>query len=489
MSNQRKNVKSAREKDIEDENSPSFLRWQLKTLLSENLKSRQEFVDRCVTHEENEKCLEDEIRALKTELESVIKEARTLKDNLQQSQQSEETTKKTNSELKKDLERRKERNQKLLQEFSEYREKSEKIVEELEEKLNNTKARMEEERGRLSKGIKEQQEEIKTVRTMAEALQTEYNHLMDNHKTALAKFKLIIEMNGVANGVLNSKLHTIEADLKEKELKKIESLKRRINLKDEKIRKLEELKELEGTVRKLTATVAQNEKTIEGKDSEIRTMAEEMRDLVAKNIMKGQMAAVLQCKLTEAEEQIHRLEEEKGQRDSTAQSLLAENLQRLDDNKRLQESLTQSQNRLRLSEADNRKLDGKVRELERCQAQFRADLNMCVSVMGKPKELKLKLAALKRRYINDERGIKLAEDTEVEYQSRIQELQHRLHCQAKTCRNQERTMRKMQQRMESLDAVAAAREIHYIQLLNSEISKTQDLQKKVQEDQLQSSPS
>lgn len=477
-----KSTKTMREKDIEDENSPEFLRWQVKILLSKNFKDRQEFVDRCVKQEEKRRFLEKEIEALKAELQSAKEERKSLNDRLQVSLNNEETAKNTIADLNDDIERRRKKAEKLAQEFSEYRESSEKNEDELREKLNHTKAKMEEERERLNKAINEQQKEIRRVKKIADALKAECNHLRDRHKKALAKFKLLLEIKGTANGVLNEKLHTIEAHLKEKELEKIESFKRRLNLKDEKIRKLEELKELEGIVADLNKKLEEKHKTIEGKDSEIETMVKEMRDIVAKHNMKGQMAAVLQCKLTEAEEQIQALEEAKGQRDLTTKNLLAEKLQSADENQRLRDTLAQCKNRLRLSEKNKKKLDRKVRELERYQAQFRADLNTCVSVIGKPKEVKMKLAALKRRYIHDEHGIKLATNTEAEYQNRIKELQHKLDCQMKICRNREETMKKMQHRMESLDTVAAARQIHYIQLLNTEITKTQDLQKKLHEE-------
>lgn len=454
----------------------------MKILLSKNLKDKNQFVDQSVKQQEIRKGLENEIQALKAELQAVRDERKSLKDRLQVSLNNEEAANKTVNELNDDIDRRKKRAEKLTQEFSQYRESSEKIEEELREKLNHTRAKMEEERGRLNTGIHEQEKEIRKVRKIADALKSECNHLRDSHKKALAKFKLILEIKGTANGVLNEKLQTIEADMKEKELAKIESYKRRLNLKDEKIRKLEELKELEGIVMDLSKKLEEKQKAIEGKDSEIETMVEEMRDIVAKHNMKGQMAAVLQCKLTEAEEQIQLLEEAKGQRDITTKSLMAEKLQSAQENQRLQEALAQCRKRLRLSEKNKKKLDRKVRELERYQAQFRADLDTCVSVIGKPKEVRMKLAALKRRYINDELGIKLAKNTEVEYQNRIRELQHKLDCQIKICRNQEETMKKMQNRMESLDTVAAAREIHYIQLLNTEISKTQDLQKKLHDD-------
>lgn len=481
-SNQRKSAKSGREKDIEDENSPSFLRWQVKTLLSENFKCRQEFVDQSVKQEQIKKCLEDETEALKAELQSVKEERNSLKARLQQSLNNEESAKKTISNLEHDLEKRKRVTEKLSLDFSQYRENSERNVEQLKEQLNNTNAKMEEERNRFNKAINEHNKEIKRVKKMANVLKTEYNNLMNSHKKTLAKFKLVLELDGVANGVLSNKLHTIEADLKEKELEKIESFKRRLNLKDEKIRKLEELKALKGIVEQLNATVEENLKTIEGKDSEIETMMGEMRDIVTKHNMKGQMNAVLQCKLTEAEDQIKVLEEAKGERDLTTKSLLEEKLQCAEENKKLLDTLVQCRNRLRLREKNNRKLDSKVRELEREQSQFRADLHACVSLMSKPKELKSKLAALKRRYINDEFEIKIAKGTEVEYQNRIKELEYKLECQVKISQNREKAMKKMQLRMESLDTLAAAREVHYIQLLNTEIIKTQDLQKKIQEE-------
>lgn len=481
-SSPRKSTKSIREKDIEDENSPEFLRWQVKILLSKNLKARQQFVDQSVKQEEKRKCLENEIEALKAELQSVKEERKSLKDRLQVSLNNEETARKTIGDLNNDIEKRKNRAEKLREEFSQYRENSERTEEELRGTLNLTKAQMEEEQDRLNKEMTKHEKEIRRLTKTADALKAESNHLRDSHKKALAKFKLIIEINGITNGVLSEKLRTVEANFKEKELEKMESFKRRLNLKDEKIRKLEELKELEGIVSDLNKKNEEQRITIEAKNSEIETMVEEMRDIVAKHNMKGQMAAVLQCKLTEAEEQIQVLEEAKGQRDLTTKNLLAEKLQSAEENQRLRDALAQSRNRLGLSEKNRKKLDRKVRELERYQAQFRADLNTCASVIGKPKEVKMKLAALKRRYIHDEHAIKLAKDTETEYQNRIRELQHKLECQMKICHHQEATMKKMQHRMESLDTVAAAREIHYIQLLNTEISRTQDLQKKLHEE-------
>ncbi|CAG03755.1 unnamed protein product [Tetraodon nigroviridis] len=91
-SSQRKSVK---EKDMEDENSPEFLRWQVKVLLSKNLKDRHQFVDQAVKQEEIRKGLENEIEALKAELQTVKEERRSLKDRLQVSLNNEETAKRT----------------------------------------------------------------------------------------------------------------------------------------------------------------------------------------------------------------------------------------------------------------------------------------------------------------------------------------------------------------------------------------------------------
>lgn len=454
----------------------------MKILLSKNFKARQQYVDESVKQVEKINCLENEIQALKTELQSVKEERKSLRDRLQVSLNNEETAQKTIGDLTDDIEKRKKTAEKLRQEFSQYREDSGKTEEELREKLNLTKAKMEEEQDRLNEEMNRQEKEIRRLNKIADALKAESNHLRDSHKKALAKFKLIFEINGTTNGVLSEKLRTVETEFKEKEQEKIESFKRRLKLKDEKIRKLEELKELEGIVSDLNKRNEEQRKIIEAKKSEIETMVEEMRDIVAKHNMKGQMAAVLQCKLTEAEEQIHVLEEAKGQRDLTTKHLQAEKLLSAEENQRLRDTLAQCKSRLQLSEKNKKKLDQKVRELEQYQAQFRADLNTCASVIGKPKEVKMKLAALKRRYIHDEHGIKLAKNTEAEYQSRIGELQHKLDCQVKICHTQEATMKKMQHRMESLDTVAAAREIHYIHLLNTEIAKTQDLQKTLHEE-------
>lgn len=482
MSTRRKSTKGKKEKEIEDENSPSFLRWQLKTLLSENLKTRQQFVDQSVKQEELKQCLEKDLEALKEELQSVEEERRTLKDHLQQSLANEESARKTNGNLRNELEQTKNDNEKLTAEFAQYRARSEEKEEELKEQLENMKAETERERDRLSRAVDEQQKEIRRVWKVADNLKTQYNLLMDNHKTALAKFKVVLEMNEVTNGVLNSKLRTIEADLKEKELEKIESFKRRLNLKDEKIRKLEELKELEGVVKHLTSTVEDNRRLLEYKDLQMERMKESMSDIIAKDNKRKLMENILQSQLTEAEKQIRALEEEQTQRERSIAALQEEKLERREENQKLHNTLAQCSNRLQLSEKSNKNLDRKVRELERYQAQFRADLNTCVAVMGNPKEVKVKLGALKRRYINDERDIKLAQDTEEEYRNRIGELQHKLQCQEKMCHNQEKTMRKMQLRMESLDTVAAAREIHYIQLLNTEIATTQDLRKKLRDE-------
>lgn len=113
--------------------------------------------------------------------------------------------------------------------------------------------------------------------------------------------------------------------------------------------------------------------------------------------------------------------------------------------------------------------------------RFEEDLQSCVPLMTKSKELKQKLLDLKSRYLDDSKGVLCSEKPEQEYEAKISLLEKKLESLTRTGQNNAKIKRRMQQKFSEILSTFDKKENHYTQLLGKEKNKSNALERELNE--------
>lgn len=117
--------------------------------------------------------------------------------------------------------------------------------------------------------------------------------------------------------------------------------------------------------------------------------------------------------------------------------------------------------------------------------RFEEDLQSCVPVMTKSKELKQKFIDLKSRYLDDARPVDCSERPEQEYQAKIRLLERKLESLTRTEKNNANMKWRIEKKLHVTLSTFQKRESQYHQLLCFERSKSKKMEKELKEKDLQ----
>lgn len=117
--------------------------------------------------------------------------------------------------------------------------------------------------------------------------------------------------------------------------------------------------------------------------------------------------------------------------------------------------------------------------------RFEEDLQSCIPVMTKSKELKQKFVDLKSRYLDDARPVHCSERPEQEYQAKINLLERKLECLTQTEKNNANMKRRIEKQLCVIRSTFQKRESQYSRLLCMEREKSKKMEKELKEKNLQ----
>lgn len=117
--------------------------------------------------------------------------------------------------------------------------------------------------------------------------------------------------------------------------------------------------------------------------------------------------------------------------------------------------------------------------------RFEEDLQSCVPVMTKSKELKQKFIDLKSRYLDEARPVPCSERPEQEYQAKISLLERKLESLTRTEKNNANMKLRIQKTLLVTLKTFQKREREYTQLLCMERNKSKKMEKELKEKDLQ----
>lgn len=117
--------------------------------------------------------------------------------------------------------------------------------------------------------------------------------------------------------------------------------------------------------------------------------------------------------------------------------------------------------------------------------RFEEDLQSCVPVMTKSKELKEKFIDLKNRYLDEARPVDCSERPEQEYQAKITLLERKVESLTRTEKNNANMKRRIEEKLSVTLSTFQKRESRYCQLLCLEKSRSREMERELKEKDLQ----
>lgn len=126
-------------------------------------------------------------------------------------------------------------------------------------------------------------------------------------------------------------------------------------------------------------------------------------------------------------------------------------------------------------------INTRCQQQQMCIRRFEEDLQSCVPVMTKSRELKEKFIDLKLRYLDDRRPVNYSENPEKEHEAKISLLEKNVESLKRTGQNYININRRMQQKLNVALSTFEKKESHYRQLLTLEKRKSEKLERELNE--------
>ncbi|TWW66802.1 hypothetical protein D4764_20G0008340 [Takifugu flavidus] len=224
----------------------------------------------------------------------------------------------------------------------------------------------------------------------------------------------------------------------------------------------------------LTATVEENGEIIKNQNEEISSLMDE-RESWRYQVEESQNSVNQDKKLMKKLKMEHCREVE----------ILKQNINELNKVK--------SQNLLQKEQLENSKILDKSYKTQFKQMnmqyqqqqifirRFEEDLQSCVPLITKSKELRQKFIDLKSRYLDDGKGVLCSETPEQEYEAKISFLEKKLESLTRTRQNDAKIRRRMQHKLPEILSKFDKKESHYTLLLSKEKKKSNAFEKELNE--------
>lgn len=472
-------------KEMIQEPTIEYLQWKVSMMQQEYKKARLAWTQESVKQAHTGDLLRRKIADLQAEVQTAKEKNKELQARVKIAEAEGQRNIKIITDLRKNLEFSNKRCEKVSLELSTCQESSRKNVMELKQEHEDLKTRMQVELDNMKEAAQKQQKHGEDLNRLVQIQKKEYLSLEERHTQAVRIFEENLESAEADNRALTTMVREMKYSFKAKDQVKQNIFEKQLAQKDDEIRALQNLKKLTSTVSQLKAAVEEKCKVTRGKDLEIAALKQEMDAIVERLRNERQKVALLEFQIKGATKNIGHLEaelqQEKSKNTDTCESLG----QTLCKNKVLAEELGNLRERLKVGETENKKLNVMIHELQSYQKQFKVDLHTCMSVITEPKRLKMKVMSLHRSYIKDESQVQIDENTEKIYKCRIEFLRKKLSEHEMIAQANAERMKKMERELAATKNTSSQKEVRYIQSLNNEIAKGQQLEKQLKERTLQ----
>lgn len=462
-----------------------YLRWKVSTMQQEYKKARLAWTQESVKQAHTEELLRRKTADLQAEVETAKEKNKELQARVKTVEAEGQRNIKIITDLRKHLEFSNKRCENVSLELSSCKESSRKNVTELKREREDMKTKMQAELDNMKEAVQKQQEHGEDLNRLVQIQKKEYLSLDERHTLAVRIFEENLESAEANNQALTTMVREMKYSFKAKDQVNRKVFEKQLVQKDDEIRALQNLKKLTSTVSQLKAAVEEKCKVTRCKDLEIAALKQEMDAIVERLRNERQKVALLQFQIKGATENTGHLEaelqQEKSKNIDTCESLG----QTLSKNKVLAEELNNLRERLKVGETENKNLNIMIHDLQSYQKQFKVDLHTCMSVITEPKQLKMKVMSLDRSYVKDESQLQIEENTEKIYKYQIDFLRKKLSDHEMIAQANAEMMKKMEQELAATKNMSTQKEVRYIQTLNTEIAKGQQLEKQLKERKLQ----
>lgn len=228
----------------------------------------------------------------------------------------------------------------------------------------------------------------------------------------------------------------------------------------------------------LTAAVDEYSETIKKQNLELSVLKEQ-RECLRSQVEESQNTIDQHKKLVKRLKMEHSREMELHKLDVQELSTLKS------QNTSLKDKLEHSQTLVNSNKSQIKKVTMQWQQQQILIRRFEEDLQSCVPVMTKSKELKQKFIDLKSRYLDNAKPVDCSERPEQEYQAKITLLEKKIESLTRTEKNNANIKRRIEEKFSVTLSTFQKRERQYDQLLCFERSKSKAMEKELKEKDLQ----
>nr|XP_046262184.1 cilia- and flagella-associated protein 57-like [Scatophagus argus] len=475
---------------MEKKNELKYLKWKISTLTHKYDEGLESWAK-----DSSEKI--STINSLKKEIQHLKAEAKAAKDSESELKQKlvtcQANNKKVVDHLEKSLKLKSDKCDDFLQMLVKSEERSKKMLTEV--KLEHEKMKLNYELSmqadfdnKLAQSdtmLKKKAEEVRTHQTEIEQIKKECQELEEKLKKVLET----LQNERIENAEERKRYINIEEEKKKirKEVMleyrtKIHILKENIEeATQESVRLEKEIKIRDWKMHELKRTLEEKIKTVKDKIMEAAVFKKEKDEVTEHLQSEKHKNALLKVHIREVLEQNKHLEDKARQERSKNTELIEHMHKIVTTNDDLIEKNSSLKSTLKVSETNTKSLTEKVRKLEITLLRFKEDLVECMSEITEPKELKSKIIALKRRYVDEDESVQMDAIVKMPYQLKIECLTTKLeHCD-KVMQNQSHMIKILEEQIQHKDEELIKTRKTYVKFINEEIRKMHCMKQELKE--------
>lgn len=369
----------------------------------------------------------------------------------------------------------------VTDEFRSYKEISEKKYAELQQEHEEMNLRTQADFQNIQSIAKGYEEEAGNLQQAVSTLDREYRELKDRHKNLVAKLEDFLASEE------DERLKQIQAEVNarislvtEHEMEK-EKYERRIKDLHGEIKALQHLKSLNRVIEKLKETVEEKCTVIKNKNIELSALKKEKEGVTECWHNEQNKTAIQQVQQKIALNKIKHLEDKIELEGETYHEMRKENDYYKGHNKFLTEQVSKLQMQMKGSEKHTKSLQEKINALKTSQQRFKEDLQTCMPLIDKPKQLKQRVIELIRVYALDEKSLQICDLTTTVCKFKVQYAETNMERSERIRKNDAAIRKRLEEQLQSTTRALEAKVTEYRSLLNDEIDRTHRLKKELRE--------
>lgn len=466
---------------VMEKRSVRYLQWKLSETEKRFEKDRHISIKDSIKHNNTENLLHDKIAALQAEVQAHTDKEDELKGKIEilENDLKEEKIRVRTSDRNIDV--LSDRYSALTEEFGVYKKSAEKKLADLKDENEKIKLSMQADIINMQQVAKQHEELADKLKYVLKSLGRDFHDLKDRHNVVVEK------INNYLQNEEEEKREQRLRHLREKNEIKCSTDMEKVGYENElfalqkQITKLEELKSLLPIVDSLKSTIDEKCKLIKNKNKEITSLKKEKNDVVDRLEMEQEKTAIGNVQMKLAMEKVKCLEEKNLQGEYKTESTQKALYEFVGHNEFLIEKLQHLERQVRASDAESSGLRERVERQQTYLLRFKEDLQTCMSVINEPSQLKQRVLDLRKQYIQDEKKVQIGETTETAYKFNMDCLWKKLQHASNIDRANGSIIRRWERRFAEASDTFKQKEFEYIQALNEEMHKVQQLKKDLKE--------